>query len=257
MNETPPELVPPPAAPEDLPRSRFDPSQGPHVVAAVILVVSFLYVFGFPLLFFFQSLGGGAAEPTLSARSLLVSLAMNVVVMGLGAVAILGLLTTDPHALGKRLFISPGPAHGRAVGVGIGVTVATMILYALTLAAIGRFVDIERNDIVLELGEELTWPLIVLIALASSISEELYFRALLLPQVGVVASSLLFGLVHLTYGNWLQVIVPAVLGLVFGWLLLRTRSLAAPVAGHFAWNFLQLAGAMVFADDPDLLSFLP
>lgn len=256
MNEAPPQLVPPAAAPEDFPRVRFDSSQGLHVLAAVILVVTLLYVFGFPLLFFFQSLLGGASEPTLSARALLVSLAVNVVVMGLGAVAILGLLTPDPHALRRRLFVAPGPAHGRALGIGIGVTVASMFLYALALTAIGKFVEIERNDIVLELGEELTWPLIVLIALASSVSEELYFRALLLPQVGVVASSLLFGLVHLTYGNWLQVIVPALLGLVFGWLLLRTRSLAAPIAGHFAWNFLQLAGAMVLAENPDLLSFL-
>jgi uncharacterized protein len=66
-----------------------------------------------------------------------------------------------------------------------------------------------------------------------------FFRGLLQPRVGLVASSALFGIVHGAYATWLQLVVPALAGLLLGYLYLRTRDLWAPIAAHFMFNFVQ------------------
>jgi len=79
---------------------------------------------------------------------------------------------------------------------------------------------------------------IVTIALLSGISEELFFRGILLPEIGVVASSAIFGALHaLTplYALWAGVTGA-------GFALLTTHgSLASAIIAHTTYN----AGALL------------
>jgi hypothetical protein len=83
---------------------------------------------------------------------------------------------------------------------------------------------------------------IVVLALASSIGEELLFRGALMPWIGVWFQALVFALLHVGPGRrfipW--TISAAVLGLAFGWLAELTGNLGGPIAAHFAINFFNL-----------------
>lgn len=83
---------------------------------------------------------------------------------------------------------------------------------------------------------------IVILALASSIGEELLFRGALLPWLGVWVQAIVFALLHVgPHRRFLPWTVSAfALGLVFGWLALATHNLGGPIAAHFAINFLNL-----------------
>ncbi len=83
---------------------------------------------------------------------------------------------------------------------------------------------------------------IVILALASSIGEELLFRGALLPWVGVWLQALVFALLHIGPGRrFLPWTASALaLGVAFGLLAQWTGNLGGPIAAHFAINYLNL-----------------
>lgn len=84
---------------------------------------------------------------------------------------------------------------------------------------------------------------IVLLATLSSLGEELLFRSLLLPVVGLWISSALFGVVHQVRGpsRWAWAIWAGVVGLGLGAIFALTGSLVGSLVAHAAINGLNLA----------------
>jgi membrane protease YdiL (CAAX protease family) len=93
---------------------------------------------------------------------------------------------------------------------------------------------------------------ILILALASSVGEELFFRGALLPWVGLWASTIIFALVHigpgLRYLPWTATAFVA--GLGFGVLFREMGDLGGPIAAHFTINFLNL-GYIVRVELPE------
>jgi membrane protease YdiL (CAAX protease family) len=83
---------------------------------------------------------------------------------------------------------------------------------------------------------------IIVLAAASSLGEEIFFRGALLPTVGLWTSSVIFALLHigpkLRFLPW--TFSSLVAGLVFGQLFLWTGDLSGPVVAHFTVNALNL-----------------
>ena len=83
---------------------------------------------------------------------------------------------------------------------------------------------------------------IVILALASSIGEELLFRGAMMPWFGVWIQAAVFAALHIGPGRrflpWTASAL--VLGLAFGELAAWTGNLGGPIAAHFAINFLNL-----------------
>lgn len=88
----------------------------------------------------------------------------------------------------------------------------------------------------------LSWRDAFVCALFSSVGEELLFRGLLQPELGLIWASLLFGLIHFgQQRHWLWwTAFACVVGLGFGLLAALLGTLVAPVAAHFVVNFLNL-----------------
>jgi uncharacterized protein len=89
------------------------------------------------------------------------------------------------------------------------------------------------------------------LALLSSATEELFFRALLAPTLGVVLSSVLFGLVHQVRGpsRWYWAGWAGAVGLALGGIFALTGSLWGPLLAHAAINGINLA--FLRDSDPD------
>ncbi len=83
---------------------------------------------------------------------------------------------------------------------------------------------------------------IVVLALLSAAGEELLFRGLLQPWMGLVPQAVLFGLVHQMPGpsRWIWVTWALGVGLVLGALFELTGSLLGPIAAHAFVNGLNL-----------------
>ncbi len=83
---------------------------------------------------------------------------------------------------------------------------------------------------------------ILLLALLSSVGEELIFRGLVLPYIGLASSSVIFGLLHFLprKGLWVWSIWASCAGYLLGILALYTGGLLAPIIAHFTVNLIGL-----------------
>lgn len=79
---------------------------------------------------------------------------------------------------------------------------------------------------------------ILVIALAAGLGEEILFRGVLQPLLGIVLASVVFGALHaLSLGYFL---FATVFGLYLGWLFEVTGHLAVPIVAHAAYDVFAL-----------------
>ena len=84
---------------------------------------------------------------------------------------------------------------------------------------------------------------VIVIAAAAGIGEELLFRGVLQPEIGLIPASLVFGVLHmggrgtLAFGCWV-----AIMGAALGWLAAATGGLLAPIVAHALYD----AAALVY-----------
>lgn len=129
-----------------------------------------------------------------------------------------------------------GAAPGLGIALGLGVV-------GLTRLATKRFQWARDLHVSFK---DLLGPLvsreIVILALASSIGEELLFRGALMPWLGLWLQAAVFALLHVGPGRrFLPWTASAfALGLAFGGLAKWTGNLGGPIAAHFMINFLNL-----------------
>ncbi|NJN57442.1 MAG: CPBP family intramembrane metalloprotease [Leptolyngbyaceae cyanobacterium SL_5_9] len=172
-------------------------------------------------------------EP-LSRVQILVAMAVTAVILLL--VARLWLLFDSVSPLAVDLSIS---ALLIGVGIGLGITVASAIVYRLWSGYR------KSADYYLELVlKPLVWFDLIWLGLLPGLSEELLFRGVMLPAIGlnpfgVFISSVCFGVLHYSGSQqWAYVIWAAVVGGVLGLSALETGNLLIPIAAHITTNLV-------------------
>lgn len=93
----------------------------------------------------------------------------------------------------------------------------------------------------------LTWPDLLWLGLLPGLSEELLFRGVMLPALGlnlaaVLLTGLVFGVLHLSSPNqWPYVVWAAVVGVALGYGALASGNLLVPVVAHICTNWISSA----------------
>lgn len=159
------------------------------------------------------------------------------VAVGLGAAAFFGMDRS-------RLRLGLPRVSDLSIGVLLGLctpALAAVVMWAQELVMPGGQVFAERFGAALLDSDRPLWMAVLLFAVLPGICEELLFRSSLLgmlerdarpwPRVFLVA--FLFALLHLSIYRLLPTFV---LGVVFGWVTLRTRSVWPAVAMHITHN---------------------
>jgi membrane protease YdiL (CAAX protease family) len=134
------------------------------------------------------------------------------------------------------------PAVALASSALLGLAVATAII-AFTRVTVKRFGWAQRLHAELRpVAREMTPAQILVLAGLSSLGEELLFRGLLVPTVGVVLAALLFGLAHQIKGpsRWVWAGWATAVGLMLGAIFALTGSLVGPLLAHAIVNAANL-----------------
>ena len=140
-------------------------------------------------------------------------------------------------------WLSLAPPVAAAVSAALGLAVAGVVVGSTRLL-VGRFSWARRLHAELRpVARELTGARILVLAGFSSLGEELLFRGLLAPWLGVLGSSVLFGLAHQIKGpsRWVWAGWATFVGLAFGSLFALTGSLVGPLVAHAVINAMNLA----------------
>lgn len=101
-----------------------------------------------------------------------------------------------------------------------------------------------------EVGEiirSLPFYLPLLAIIIAPITEELLFRALLVPRVGVLVSSALFAVSHITYGSTMEIAGAFIVGILFALIYKGSRSVLPCMAVHFCYNLLSVLAIFMVA----------
>jgi len=127
-----------------------------------------------------------------------------------------------------------------SLALGAGVAAITL---GGTRFTVKRFVWAQDlHDTLRPAVQDLSTARLVAMAFASGLGEELFFRGLLVPALGLVGSSLLFGLLHQAPGRarFVWMAWAAVMGLVLALVFRLTGSLAGPLLAHVVVNAVNL-----------------
>jgi uncharacterized protein len=125
------------------------------------------------------------------------------------------------------------------IGLGLGITLASAIAY--------RFWANYRHsaDYYLALViKPLALPDLIWLGLLPGMSEELLFRGVMLPALGLswfglIISSLCFGVLHFSGSQqWSYVIWATIIGLILGYSAVITGNLLVPIAAHITTNLV-------------------
>ena len=136
--------------------------------------------------------------------------------------------------------LDSGSAHLWSLSGGL---IFGLIVVASSRLTVQRFAWARRLHLELQpFARGLDATGIVVLALLSALGEELLFRGLLQPWMGLVPQALLFGLVHQMPGpsRWIWVSWALVVGLALGALFDVTGSLLGPIVAHAVVNGLNL-----------------
>ncbi|NER80556.1 MAG: CPBP family intramembrane metalloprotease [Leptolyngbya sp. SIO1D8] len=125
------------------------------------------------------------------------------------------------------------------IGVGVGITGASAIAYRLWPGYR------KSSDLYLKMVlQPLTWADLIWMGLLPGLSEELLFRGVMLPAIGLnanglVFSSLCFGVLHLSgLQQWPYVVWATCIGFVLGGSALFSGNLLIPILAHITTNLL-------------------
>lgn len=142
--------------------------------------------------------------------------------------------------------------------VSIGILMKTVMLiwgamYVLNVIMEWIALPDFMEDTFFEIANE---PLgVVSMALLAPLVEEMMFRGAMQnyfmrtssnPWVGIIVTALIFGVVHM---NPQQVVYAALLGLVFGWIYYRTRSLLPVITGHVLNNSVAVLSMKIWGTE--------
>ncbi|NEQ74694.1 MAG: CPBP family intramembrane metalloprotease [Okeania sp. SIO2C9] len=125
------------------------------------------------------------------------------------------------------------------VAIALGITIASSLIYRIW-PTYRRSADQYLKLVV----TPLLWPDLIWLGLLPGLSEELLFRGVILSALGLdtvalIASSIFFGVLHLSgKQQWPYMVWATIVGMVLGYSALATGNLLIPIIAHILTNLI-------------------
>lgn len=203
-----------------------------------------------------------SARGRIPMRSDKARLALGLYGLVAGVAVLLGLARGEPDVYHHpapllRLPLWVELPLGLVVGAAVGLAVVWLTQRAVVRWRWRPAVRVHRGlrELLGVRDERLAEGDVLVLAASSAVAEEMLFRGWLLPIVGLLLSSLIFGALHVAPRRremWPWIPMAVAMGLVLGGLFALLGGLAAPVVAHFVVNYRNLH--FVNDLDPDIVS---
>jgi hypothetical protein len=145
----------------------------------------------------------------------------------------------------KRLGLGLRSLSLRNVGLGVFVFLIILLVEVITgiISSVAN-VTINTNVGLLFAGAPLWFY--VFATLIAPINEEILFRGLMVPRIGIVFSAIAFAVPHVTYDSsfFIEVIAALIFGVLAGYVYKKTGSLYASIVAHILVNLLAAAAIL-------------
>lgn len=115
-----------------------------------------------------------------------------------------------------------------------------IIAFAMVLNLASMVLNFNDQAKVSEKIGDLPLYVLALAVIGAPITEELLFRAALVPRFGIIAPALAFGIVHLAYGSVVEVVGVAAIGIILGFIYDKSKSITPCIIIHLVYNLLSI-----------------
>jgi membrane protease YdiL (CAAX protease family) len=216
-----------------------------HIFAFIVLLFVVFFVVVLPLVFFF--LGSSSSLNTIKITdTLLILNAIIYLALFLGAPFLWYLLVN--HESIKQMFDSlrlRTKGMTRAVIWGIVAAITIVILEFIISLLLIISGQVQENFSNVPILFAYTSPFVMLfVILVQSPAEEIFFRGFLLGKIDAVAggkiaiisTAIFFGLAHFSYDKPLLVLVIILMGVILGFIVVKTKNLFSSVTAHVLVN---------------------
>jgi membrane protease YdiL (CAAX protease family) len=219
---------------------------GRRALAILVLTLLFGISVGAPL----ASFGAEAGEPDLSRMSSPQLFLLHcLMLIALGAWFLLGF--AGEGGLGRRFAEQLGlaaPSVPREIGIGVVtglvawlVVLGVVIAFAFLIMAMGGEDSLPKRPpaLIPWIAAQPFW-LRLLVSLSAGVVEELFFRGFLQPRIGILLSTVIFAVAHLSYGQPFMLVGITLLSLTYGLLVRWRQSIWAAMIAHWLFDAVQL-----------------
>ena len=225
--------------PSDIP-TEPDKSRQPLVLAGIIIAFS-IYLFGSSILIFLLKPAHLSGEGLFFISRIfcwVCLLAMYVYAVKVEKQPFL-LWTEKKYSFGYYLLL--------VIAVLLMLLAGMLVLSGIELS-LGLLKKSAKLNDMLSILRQSRW-LVVFTCLTAGVTEELVFRGYLVPRLQLfskshypplIISSVLFGAVHIGYGNIAQVVGPTFIGYIFALYYHKYRSINVLIVCHFLWDYFTL-----------------
>ncbi|SDW88023.1 CPBP family intramembrane glutamic endopeptidase [Flavobacterium degerlachei] len=130
----------------------------------------------------------------------------------------------------------------------MGTLLLAMFVVGLLFKLTGSNIESKKMEEVLKYFNN-NLPLILFTSITAGVTEEFFFRGYLIPRLeillknthwAILISSIIFGLIHYSYGTLIQIIAPFIIGLVLALHYQKYRSITIIIICHFLWDLIVL-----------------
>jgi len=169
----------------------------------------------------------------------------NSLVLGSGAIhlflisaALLFLLDPDPKAMFKKLGFPGGLKNTVLYTVG-GLAAVFTALFIISFGLL--ILGVSDQQKVMDKISGLPTYILLFAVILAPFSEELFFRGLLVPRIGILGSSALFALSHITYGSIAEIAGVLAVGIILGAVFKYSKSITPCILVHLIYNGISIA----------------
>lgn len=145
----------------------------------------------------------------------------------------------------QKLGLSMDKLTVKTISIGILLFLAILVLEIL-VGGISAATGVQLpTNVASVLGGE-PFYFLVFAFLIAPINEEIFFRAFLVPRIGILFSALIFALLHTGYLSISEFAAAFIFALLAGFVFKRYKSLYSTILGHALVNFLTIAILLLF-----------
>jgi uncharacterized protein len=143
-------------------------------------------------------------------------------------------------AIIKNLGLSRNSINSKSLLAGLALF-ALIVVMELLISAFSQATGVQLPTNVAEVLDGMPIYFLLFTFIIAPIDEEILFRGFLVPRFGIIASALLFAVMHLTYLSVSQFVAAFVFGLLAGYFFKKNNSLYTTILAHALVNFLTIA----------------
>jgi len=233
----------------------FDIRKPSHIFAAFLLSVTFFLVIMMPILSYFDAsvpseISQMAQLPEtmkLIFEILLLTIQLTLIIILLIFFPIIWYVLVNKLTL-KEIF---NRLKLRLEGIDVaflwGIASAAImfaIVFLIGVILVIMEYNIEELSNIPDLQQYFSIPSLFLLIAIQPIAEEIFFRGFLLEKIdslagkpmAILTTAVLFGLAHMSYGKIYPVIMPMMMGLILGFVVIKTKNLYSAIIAHVIFN---------------------